>query len=209
MDMHWSATGWSTTNSNPTVEWEVVKEIKPTKMSRVLTNQSAPSPEKLPHWGMAIFFDDGGVGRSNGQTGWWIAEEESFGENCLLWCPGALAEIELWSGMESLKLSLSFILQKVDFGSLIKRLEHVLQTILKYVFESCSSQKPGILVFFWISNRPDRNLHVDPLNPSFPRPSFSFAGDGMAMAWLHELVWSGPSRATQRSCTGPFQGSRV
>jgi len=44
---------------------------------------------------MAIFFDDGGVGRSNGQTGWWIAEEESFGENCLLWCPGALAEIEL------------------------------------------------------------------------------------------------------------------
>ena len=37
---------------------------------------------------MAIFFDDGGVGRSNGQTGWWIAEEESFGENCLLWCPG-------------------------------------------------------------------------------------------------------------------------
>eukprot|EP00438_Fugacium_kawagutii_P035856 Skav205424 [mRNA] locus=scaffold582:342273:356124:- [translate_table: standard] len=36
---------------------------------------------------MAIFFDDGGVGH-NGQTGWWIAEEESFGENCLLWCPG-------------------------------------------------------------------------------------------------------------------------
>lgn len=36
---------------------------------------------------MSIFFDDGGVG-NNGQTGWWIAEEESFGESCLLWCPG-------------------------------------------------------------------------------------------------------------------------
>ena len=39
--------------------------------------------------GMSIFFDDGGVG-NNGQTGWWIAEEESFGESCLLWCPGGL-----------------------------------------------------------------------------------------------------------------------
>ena len=131
MDMHWSATGWSTcsSNFNPTVEWEVVKEIKPTKMSRFLTNQSAPSPEKLPHsWGMAIFFDDGGVGRSNGQTGWWIAEEESFGENCLLWCPGALAEIELWSGMESLKLSIYHTSSKLVFVSLIKRVEHDLQT---------------------------------------------------------------------------------
>lgn len=208
MDMHWSATGWSTctSNSNPTVEWEVVKEIKPTKASRFLTNQSAPSPEKIPHWGMAIFFDDGGVGRSNGQTGWWIAEEESFGENCLLWCPGALAEIELWSGMESLKLS--FILKnKLILDHLLKDLSMICR-LLSYLFERSSSQKHGIL-FFWNSKRPDPNLHVDPLNPSFPRPSFSFAGDGMAMAWLHELVWSGPSRATQRSCTGPFQGSRV
>ena len=168
------------------------------------SNQSAPSPEKLPHWGMAIFFDDGGVGRSNGQTGWWIAEEESFGENCLLWCPGALAEIQLWSGMESLKLS--FILNnKLILAHWLKDLSMFCR-LLKYVFESCSSQKPEVL-FFLNSKRPDPNPHVNPLNPSFPRPSFLFAGDGMAMAWLHELVWSGPSRATQRSCTGPFQGS--
>lgn len=174
-------------------------------MSRFLTNQSAPSPEKLPHWGMAIFFDDGGVGRSNGQTGWWIAEEESFGENCLLWCPGALAEIELWSGMESLELS--FILKKLLLDHWLKDLSMFCR-LLKYVFKSCSSQKPGILLFE-TSIPADPNPHADPLNPSFPRPSFSFAGDGMAMAWLHELVWSGPSRATQRSCTGLFQGSRV
>lgn len=77
--------------------------------------------------------------------------------------------------------------QKVDFGSLIKRVEHVLHTITIVMFESSSSQEPGILLFE--TSRPaDPNLHVDPVNPSFPRPSFSFAGDGMAMAWLHELV---------------------
>ncbi|CAK9090525.1 unnamed protein product [Durusdinium trenchii] len=45
---------------------------------------------------MSIFFDDGGPntsGASLGTTGWWIGDEDCFGETCLLWCPGSSEQI--------------------------------------------------------------------------------------------------------------------
>ena len=125
---------------------------------------------------MSIFFDDGGVG-SNGQTGWWIAEEESFGESCLLWCPGGLIK-----GAES-PLFQAFPQASRNIPSA--------DTLPDY--PSSSSFHGDFLIY----PRPSMGQA-----PYLGRSTWSLAGDWLAMARLHELVRGGSSRAAERCCTG-------
>ena len=131
--------------------------------------------------GMSIFFDDGGVG-NNGQTGWWIAEEESFGESCLLWCPGGVIKGAEAEDMTSLPLSKpSPKFPETSPAQLI-----LSQTIL-----SSSTFQIDLVT-------PPSTIQA----PYLGRSSGSLAGDWLAMAWLHELVRGGSSRAAERCRTG-------
>ena len=100
--------------------------------------------------GMSIFFDDGGVG-NNGQTGWWIAEEESFGESCLLWCPGGVikcteASCQTWSPMKSLK-ALHFSKPSPKFP----------QTSMEHLLHGCYFDYPQRQVLVVACRRPAGN----------------------------------------------------